>query len=82
MKILIIDDDRFLTNSLKSALESQGNAVTVINKAKELTDNLNVINNHDLILLDLMMRKPPDLHIAPGEETGEALFGQIRQISH
>lgn len=79
MRILIIDDDRFLTTSIQSALQSRGYTLTVLNKAKELTENLEVIHQHDLILLDLMMRKPPGLVINPAEETGEALFRLIRQ---
>lgn len=79
MKILIIDDDRFLTTSIQSALHSRGYTLTVLNKARELTENVAVIDQHDLVLLDLMMRKPPGLVINPGEETGEALFRLIRQ---
>jgi CheY-like chemotaxis protein len=79
MRILIIDDDRFLTTSIQSALHSRGYSLTVLNKARELTENPDVIHQHDLVLLDLMMRKPPGLVINPGEETGEALFRLIRQ---
>ncbi len=80
MKILIIDDDRFLTKSMERSLTKGGYDITVINKASDIVGNMKKIKDYDLILLDLMMRKPADLDVRPEEETGEALFRSIRKL--
>lgn len=81
MKILLIDDDRFLTQSLKNSLENRSYETTVFNKAGDFIKNLHTVKEYDLVLLDLMMRKPPDLVVKPKEETGEALFKKIREAN-
>ena len=78
MNILIVDDDKFLTRSIEGSLENHGHVVKVINKSSEFFDEISVIDDYDLVLLDLMMRKPPELKISPGEETGEALYRLIK----
>lgn len=79
MKVLIVDDDRFLTQRLDNTLTKHGYDVTIINKANELNKDLNVFEKHDVILLDLMMRKPEDLVVKDNEETGEAIYRLIKQ---
>lgn len=53
--ILIIDDDRELTDMLKSYLETAGYAVTVANDGGEGLSKATTGENPDLILLDVMM---------------------------
>ena len=81
MKILIIDDDKYLTSPLKSSLEHNGHTVFVINKAKDLLDDLTIINEYNLIILDLMMRKPQNLVVPKSKETGETIFEKIKEIN-
>lgn len=79
MKILIVDDDRFLTKRLDNSLSKHGYDVSVINKSTDLNENMDVFENHDLILLDLMMRKPEKLVVRDNEETGEAIYRLIKK---
>lgn len=80
MKILIIDDDRFLTNAISNSLNKNGYSVKVINKSKDMISVEKIIEKYDLVLLDLMMRKPEGLEVNPGEETGEALYKLIKKM--
>ena len=80
MKILIVDDDRFLTNRLDSSLTNHGHDITVINKSTELNEKLDIFKDYDLILLDLMMRKPEKLVVNGNEETGEAVYRLIKKM--
>lgn len=79
MNILIIDDDRFVTNKLFTNLNNRGHFVEVINKSYSILEAINQSNKYDAIILDLMMRKPSDLTVNKKEHTGEAIFKKLRQ---
>jgi len=80
MKILIIDDDQFLNNTLKKSLTNTGHYVEVLRKSREIEEQIDSVTDYDLVLLDLMMRKPQSIIVNPGEETGEAIYRKIRKI--
>lgn len=80
MKITVIDDDKILSNLIKEAIEYRGNHdVTVFNRAADAITNLNELLASDVVLLDLMMRRPETLPVGIGEETGEALLRLIKK---
>jgi len=82
MKILIIDDDKFLTQTMERALNNEGHDITVINKASVLETESIDFSSFNLILLDLMMRKPQFLKLSRNEETGEGIYRYIKGRSN
>ena len=79
MNILVIDDDKFITQAINESLTSSGYVVTVVNKSSKIMSEINKINEYDCVLMDLMMRCPPEVQRAPREETGEALYKEIKK---
>ena len=78
MKVLIIDDDKFVSAVLEEFLTSRGYKVSVVNRISDLMKNFEMIKGFDCIFLDLMMRSPPGFR-QPGEEAGENVFRLIRK---
>lgn len=61
-RILLVDDDRYVTRFLKKALEEDGYAVTAINTGSQALESL---ERHELalLILDLEMPKPDGFEI-------------------
>lgn len=55
MKVLIIEDDFYLGQSLKDYFQLEGIEVDIVEDDKEVKDTLSV-NEYDVILLDLMLK--------------------------
>ena len=68
MKVLLVEDDRILGESIKEYLESEGFWVDYVNDSREVLPLLEV-SSYDLIVLDLMMP-----HVS-----GEELLREIRK---
>lgn len=63
-KILVVDDDRDVSEASKIALEANGYIVSVANSGKECLEKVKVFKP-DLILLDIMMDSITDgLHVS------------------
>ena len=54
MKILIIEDDKILVDSLKDLLEVEGFSVDYFYNLEEIEDYI-ILNKYNLIILDLML---------------------------
>ena len=78
MKILLIDDDKYLTKSCAMSLRAHGHEIDVVNKSKDLANAVSAQQEYELIILDLMMRNSNEFAARQGEETGEAIFRKIR----
>jgi len=52
MKILLLEDDNFICESIKSYFELDGNKVDYFNDGEELLDNA-ILDNYDILLLDI-----------------------------
>ena len=79
-KVLVIEDDRFITDDLLFFIEAEGNQCELYTRASEVVENLSELGKYDLIVLDIMMRKGPLIKkIEEGMETGEFLFKMIRK---
>lgn len=79
-KILLIEDDRFLIDDLKTFIEYEGHTCTIYTGPDEVIDNLDSLNQFDAIILDIMMSRgsylqEEDLNL----ETGELLYQKIRE---
>ena len=79
-KVLVIEDDRFITDDLRFFIEAEGNQCELYTSASEVVENLAEFGKYDLIVLDIMMRKGPLINkIEEDMETGEFLFKMIRR---
>lgn len=80
MNILIVEDDRFSAEDLKSLLDFQGNNCTIANKIDAAYDAIFTNQkNWDLIILDIMMRSGEKIRPTSDKENGEILFEKIRE---
>ena len=52
MKILLLEDDNFICESIKSYFELDGNKVDFFNDGEELLDNA-ILTNYDIFLFDI-----------------------------
>ena len=79
-RVLIIEDDVFLSDDLKYFVEEKGHTCEVFRYADSVVENFDKIAQFDCIILDLMMLKGKYLkddisHL----DTGEILFKKIRK---
>ena len=78
-KVLLIEDDRFLIEDLKTFIEYEGHVCVVHTGADEVIDNLDSIGQYDAVILDIMMARGKYLQDEnPIYETGELLYQKIR----
>jgi DNA-binding response OmpR family regulator len=56
-KILLIEDDRYLTDDLQYFIEDAGNKCKVYSTADQVMENFDSIEDYDIIVLDIMMMK-------------------------
>lgn len=80
MKILLIDDDIYLTDTISYFLKKYGFKVDVVNKCSSL-DFDKITNSYNVIVLDLMMRRPVGVDIPRNQETGEWIYKNIKERS-
>ncbi len=79
-KVLIIEDDAYLTEDLKFFIEDEGHTCDVYKYADDVMDNLSDLGKYDFIILDIMMMRgnqitDDDTNI----ETGEILYRKLRE---
>lgn len=79
-KILIVEDDKFITDILQESLELFDYDVTVINHIDEIAEFSN-FNKYKVILLDIMMKTEGQLNLGKFSESGEAAYELIRKDS-
>ena len=78
--VLLIDDDRFLIDDLKTFIEYAGHTCIIYTGADEVIDNLDSLNQFDAIILDIMMSRGAYLQQEDlSFETGELLYQRIRE---
>jgi CheY-like chemotaxis protein len=77
--VLLIEDDRFLIEDLKTFIEFEGHTCDAFPGPDEVIENLDHLAKYDVIVLDIMMARGAYL---PDEdsslETGELLYQRIR----
>ena len=77
--VLLVEDDRFLIDDLKTFIEYEGHTCVIYTGPDEVIDDLDSLNRFDAIILDIMMSRgsylqQEDVHF----ETGELLYQKIR----
>ena len=78
-KVLLVEDDRFLIEDLKTFIEYEGHVCIVHTGADEVIENLDGFGQFDAVILDIMMSRGKYLQDEnPGYETGELLYRKIR----
>lgn len=78
--VLLIEDDRFLIDDLKTFIEFEGHVCTIYTGPDQVIENLNQLQQFDVIILDIMMRRGKYLQEEdPDFETGELLYQRIRE---
>lgn len=79
-KVLLIEDDRFLIEDLKTFIEFEGHSCTVYFGPDQVIENLKELQQFDVIILDIMMSRGKYLQEEdPDFETGELLYQRIRE---
>ncbi len=79
-KVLLIEDDRFLIDDLKTFIEYEGHDCIIYTGPDEVIDNLGQMGGYDAIILDIMMCRGSYLQEEdPDFETGELLYLKIRE---
>ncbi|HIG39330.1 MAG: response regulator [bacterium] len=78
--VLLVEDDRFLIDDLKTFIEYEGHTCVVYTGPDDVIENLDSMNRFDAIILDIMMARgsylqEEDVHF----ETGELLYLKIRK---
>jgi DNA-binding NtrC family response regulator len=64
-RILVVDDETILTNTLRKILSEQGYAVSVCNKGREFEDHFNS-GKPDLVLMDIYMGEVNGIDLLEG----------------
>ena len=78
--VLLIEDDRFLIDDLKTFIEYEGHSCVVYIGPDEVINNLDSLNRFDAIILDIMMARGSYLQEEDVRfETGELLYLKIRE---
>ena len=78
--VLLIEDDRFLIDDLKTFIEYEGHTCIIYTGPDEVIDNLDSLNQFDAIILDIMMSRGAYLQQEDlSFETGELLYQRIRE---
>ena len=80
MRVLVIDDDRFWARSMEYYLKQYGFFVKIINKYSEV-DYDDITKDYDVIVLDLMLRRPPESDVPDEWDTGEYIYTKIKEKS-
>ena len=79
-RILLIEDDRYLTDDLQYFIEDAGNKCKVYSTADQVMENFDSIEDYDIIVLDIMMMKGEKIETVDKDtETGEVLYMKIRK---
>jgi CheY-like chemotaxis protein len=79
-KVLLIEDDRFLIDDLKTFIEFEGHSCTIYSGPDQVIENLKELQQFDVIILDIMMSRGSYLQDEdPDFETGELLYLRIRK---
>ena len=82
-RILIIEDDKYLTDDLRFFIEGAGHTCEVYRYADDVIENLDTFGQYDLIILDIMMMRGTKIvDDKPDIETGEILYSKIRKKYH
>lgn len=79
-KILLIEDDKFLTNDVEVILDIYGFQTKTINNVDDIT-KIDDFSKYKCIFLDIMMRSDGVLPMKKHKESGEAAFEYIRKNS-
>ena len=79
-KVLLVEDDRFLIDDLKTFIEYEGHTCAVFTGPDEVIDQLESLGSFDVIILDIMMSRGSYLQEEDVSfETGELLYQKIRE---
>ena len=82
-RILIIEDDAYLTEDLRFFIEEAGHNCEVYRYADDVMENLDNFGQYDFIILDIMMMRGTKIKVdKPEIETGEILYKKIREKYH
>lgn len=77
--VLLIEDDRFLIEDLKTFIEFEGHTCCAYTGPDEVIDNIDHFSKYDVIVLDIMMARGKYLQDENERlETGELLYQRIR----
>lgn len=76
--VLLVEDDRYISEDIKYFIEAADNKCDVYNTAEELFSNIDKLDLYDVVVLDIMMRKPDCMSVEKDYETGEQLYEMIR----
>ena len=77
--VLLIEDDRFLIEDLKTFIEFEGHTCDAFTGPDEVIENLDHLSRYDVIVLDIMMARGTYLQDEDSNlETGELLYQRIR----
>ena len=78
--VLLIEDDRFLIEDLKTFIEFEGHTCDAFPEPDEVIENLEALAKYDVIVLDIMMARGRYLQEEESDlETGELLYQRIRE---
>ena len=78
--VLLIEDDRFLIEDLKSFIEFEGHSCSEFTGPDQVIENIDHLAKYDVIVLDIMMARGKYLQDANLQmETGEILYQRIRE---
>ena len=78
-KVLVMDDDKYLTDDLKEFFEFEQIPIEVVNTADEMLEKLESVDSYQAVVLDIMMRKGSHLAGNEGDETGELIYRKLRE---
>ena len=77
--VLLVEDDRFLIEDLKTFIEFEGHTCDAFTGPDEVIENLDHLSKYDVIVLDIMMARGTYLQDEiTNLETGELLYQRIR----
>lgn len=77
--VLLIEDDRFLIEDLKTFIEFEGHSCCTYTGPDQVIENIDHLGKYDVIVLDIMMARGKYLQDENLKlETGEILFRRIR----
>ena len=79
-KILLIEDDKFLTNDLEVILDIYDYQTETLNNVDDIV-NIDDFEQYQCIFLDVMMRSSGKIMMKNFKESGEAAYSYIREKS-
>ena len=78
--VLLIEDDRFLIEDLKTFIEFEGHSCDAFPGPDEVIEKFDQLSRYDVIILDIMMARGQYLQDEDHSlETGELLYQRIRE---